>query len=184
LQRGQNKRIWVLAERGVQKWEVVSIAKLTRRRAITSISAASIAATLDHQVHAATNDSETNKNVVRRLFDEAYNNGNLDALDEILSPDFVGEDPDNTAGIPEYKRAQSSLREQYERFFSSFRFEMTDVVAEGSLVFVRLTLTGEQLEIGKQEVSTSGFLEAAFADVRIVQIWSLVDVASLMEQLQ
>jgi len=40
-----------------------------------------------------------NKAVVSRLFDEVYNRGDLDALDELLSPDFVGDDPRPTPGI-------------------------------------------------------------------------------------
>jgi predicted SnoaL-like aldol condensation-catalyzing enzyme len=157
---------------------------INRRRALAVASAAGVSAALNGTVRAASDDLATNKAVVGRLFDEVYNGGKLDALDELLSPEFVGDDPNAPTGIAGYKQMQASVRAQYERFFRSYRFEMTDVVAEGSLVFVRLTFTGEQLELGKQEVSTGGFFEAALADGRIVQIWSLVNIASLMEQLQ
>jgi ketosteroid isomerase-like protein len=32
---------------------------------------------------------EKNKALVRRLFEEVYNRGNLNAADELLAPDFV-----------------------------------------------------------------------------------------------
>jgi len=128
-------------------------------------------------------DAVANEAVVRRLFGEVYNDGNLDALDELLSPEFVGDDPNAAPGVEGYKRSQATVRSQYERFFRAFQWEMTDVAAEGPLVFVRMTFTGTRLDDGEPDVSTQGFLEASVTDGKITRIWSLVDVAALTAQL-
>lgn len=157
--------------------------KVTRRRAVTGASVVALATLVTREVAAQDAESDVNRAVVRRLFDEVYNGGALDVLDELLSADFMGDDPDAAPGIDGYKQAQAAVRTQYERFFASYEFEPTDVAADGSLVFVRMTLTGEQIGDGKDDVTTQGFLEAALADGKIIRIWSLVDVAALTEQL-
>lgn len=124
-----------------------------------------------------------NKAVVSRLFDEVYNRGDLDALDELLSPDFVGDDPRPTPGIAAYKETQASVRAQYERYFRAFAWELTDVAAEGALTFVRMTFRGQQISDDKPDVTMQGFFEASLAEGKIVRVWSLVDVASLTAQL-
>ena len=37
--------------------------------------------------------SQQNKALSRRFFEEVWNQQNVDALDELVSPDFVGHDP-------------------------------------------------------------------------------------------
>ena len=159
--------------------------RATRRRAVASLSAAAFVTALARGTAAQTAvpDVEANKAVVRRLFDEVYNGGNIDALDELLSSEFVGDDPNAAPGIEGYKQTQATVRTQYEQFFRTFTWEMTDVAAEGSLVFVRMTFTGQQIADGKPDVTMQGFLEASLTDGKIARVWSLVDVASLTAQL-
>lgn len=156
---------------------------VTRRGAVTGASAVALAALVAREVAAQDAETEVNRAVVRRLFDEVYNGGALDVLDELLSSDFVGDDPNAAPGVDEYKQAQAAVRRQYERFFISYEFEPTDIAADGLLVFVRMTFTGERIGVGKPDATTQGFLEAAFADGKITPIWSLVDTAALTERL-
>ena len=78
---------------------------------------------------------EKNKALVRRLFEEVYNRGNLNAADELLAPDFVdyGEPPGEDAGIERYKRAVAELRAAN----SDLHFSIEEQIAEGDKVVTR-----------------------------------------------
>lgn len=162
------------------------MSRSTRRRAVVGLSAAAALAALPHGSAAQTPvpSLETNKAVVRRLFNEVYSDGNFDVLDQLLAPDFIGEDSSAASDIAEYKRTQATVRARYERLFHSFAREMTDVAAEDPLVFVRITFTGQPIADGKADVATQGFLEASLANGKIARLWSLIDVASLIAQLE
>ena len=135
--------------------------RASRRRAVAGLSAAAVVAALPRGTAAQTAapELEANKAVVRRLFDEVYNGGNLGALDQLLAPEFVGDDPNAAPGVEGYKQTQAAVRAQYERLFRAFAWEMTDVVADGALAFVRMTFTGQQTADGKPDVTTQGFLD-------------------------
>jgi len=76
--------------------------------------------------------AEENKAVVRRLYEEVYNRGNLDAADELLAPTFVGYDfsTGEEVGIEGYKRA---IAEQAASS-SDLHFSIEEQIAEGDKV--------------------------------------------------
>jgi predicted ester cyclase len=84
--------------------------------------------------------SEQNKQVVRRLFEEVWNKGNLRTLDELLAPNFV--DHTTLPGAP-------NGREGYQRLIKAFRAALPDltftvqmVLAEGNRIAIQLTAKG------------------------------------------
>jgi predicted ester cyclase len=79
--------------------------------------------------------AEKNKALVRRLFEEVYNRGNLNAADELLAPDFVdyGVPPGEDAGIEGYKLAVADLRAAN----SDLHFSIEEQIAEGDKVVTR-----------------------------------------------
>ena len=78
---------------------------------------------------------EENKALVRRFID-AYNNRNLDAFDEILSPDYF--DHTNQVGPEGLKQLM------YMAFtaFPDFHETIHDIIAEEDKVWARITFTG------------------------------------------
>jgi serine phosphatase RsbU (regulator of sigma subunit)/predicted ester cyclase len=78
---------------------------------------------------------ETNKALVRRFFEEAINQGNLDVADELLAPDFVDHDviPEKVADIEDIKRNVAELQAS----FSDYHFSVEEQVAEGDKVVTR-----------------------------------------------
>src|SRR5918995_619640 len=83
--------------------------------------------------------AEQNKILVRRFFEAHEGKANLDALDQMLAPDFVshirrlpGQEPDREG----YKWAIA----QYSATFSDRRFLVEEQVAEGDTVVTRFTV--------------------------------------------
>ena len=71
--------------------------------------------------------AEENKTVLRRYIEEAWNRHNIDATDELVSPEYL-----NHAASAEYQRA--GVKYSLNWLFSVFpahRFDIEDAVAEG-----------------------------------------------------
>ena len=74
---------------------------------------------------------ERNAAIVRRYFEEVWNNGDLDAAEELVAPDFSVEGCGGAiSGLEAVKLYVSSYRTAYPRV----RFTMLSVIAEGDMV--------------------------------------------------
>jgi steroid delta-isomerase-like uncharacterized protein len=79
---------------------------------------------------------ERNKKIVRRIFDEGFNHGDLAVLDELVSQDFPG---------PHGKRGPASFANVYKTLHDAcpdLRYELQELSAEGDKVAVRWHWTG------------------------------------------
>ncbi|MCS7002842.1 MAG: ester cyclase, partial [Dehalococcoidia bacterium] len=72
--------------------------------------------------------SEENKRIARRIQEEVWTLGNLDALDELYSPDFFDATtaPRQSAGLEGLKRSIAG----YRRAFPNSRSIVEDQIAE------------------------------------------------------
>ena len=85
-------------------------------------------------------NGDENKDVVRRL-GQIVNSGNLDQLDEILSPDYIRHDPNplmKDIGREEYKEAFRRLW----RAFPNAKWTLQDLLSDGDKVIGRWTFRG------------------------------------------
>jgi steroid delta-isomerase-like uncharacterized protein len=84
--------------------------------------------------------AEENKAILLRLAN-AINNGDFDALDDILAPNYVRHDPNPLlaeVGREEYKQVFTNLRAA----FSDAHWTMEDLLADGDKVIGRWTFNG------------------------------------------
>jgi predicted SnoaL-like aldol condensation-catalyzing enzyme len=72
---------------------------------------------------------ENNEQAVRRFYEEVVNGRNLDAVDELLTPDGV----DHTFGSQNAEQAKQFFG-MIQQAFPDMRVEVYDVIAEGDLV--------------------------------------------------
>jgi len=82
--------------------------------------------------------SEENKALVRRFFD-AFDEGNLDTIEEILAPDFVDHSPlpDQGSGREGYKRLLAEDRAALYDVRTTIEYQATD---DDDMVISRLTM--------------------------------------------
>jgi predicted ester cyclase len=130
----------------------------------------------------------TNKDVVRRLVDEGFDKGDLEAVGEVVSPDVVTHNP----LILDAPSGADSLRggiEMIHKAFSDVSVEIRDIVAEGDRVatFLQIsgTNTGDYRRGGAtgKSVSFRGFFIWRLEDGKIVENWGVADRFDALQQL-
>src|SRR5512141_648760 len=89
-----------------------------------------------------TMSTETNKSIVRRIFEEAFSEGNLAVLDEIVAPDQVNGGPGALPGMPSGPEGTKMLIMTYRNAFPDLHFTIDEQVAEGDMVVTRWTGRG------------------------------------------
>ncbi len=134
--------------------------------------------------------TEENKALVRRFFavlqQEAWPSGNFQALEPLLSPEYIYHDANTPLRGYEGFRQMMTM---YRNAFPDAQFTIEDMVAEGDRVAVRFTArgthTGELMGAppsGKPvEVSVVTLLRVA--DGRFVEEWERLDTANLLQQI-
>jgi steroid delta-isomerase-like uncharacterized protein len=132
--------------------------------------------------------SDANKNVVRRLFEEVWNKGNLPVADELFAQNYSHHD----SSTPEFGRGPESEKKRatlYRTAFPDVRLTVEDIIAEGETVTVRWSCKGTHkgdlngiAPTGKQ-VTISGISVARFTSGKISESWVNWDALGLMKQL-
>ena len=126
--------------------------------------------------------SEDNKKAVRDCFENA-SKGNFDALDQILTPDYVVH--------PEEARGRDGLEamvQGYRDALSDLRVHIEHQFTEGDFVATRYTITGRHdgdlmgTPATGKDVAFSGLTISRCENGRIAEEWELVDTISLLGQ--
>jgi steroid delta-isomerase-like uncharacterized protein len=133
-------------------------------------------------------DLEANKALVRRLFDEGFNAGRLDVVDELVAPDVVTHNP----LILDAPTGPDSIRggiEMIRNAFDDLHVDVQQLVAEGdrvaSMVVMSGTNTGDYRRGGAS--GRKGEIRAFFvwriADGRIAENWGVADRFAFLQDL-
>lgn len=131
--------------------------------------------------------SKENKDLVRRFFEEVWNKGNPDALDEIDAPDVVNHNaPD---GLPPGVEGSKVFVRMYLSAFPDTRFTIDDQIAEGDRVVTRWTAEGTHkgdlmgIPPTGKHVTVTGIGISRIAGGRVVESWGEFDELGMMQQL-
>ena len=131
--------------------------------------------------------AEKNVALVRHFFEEVWNQGKLNLVDEFLAQDY--KDYNLPPGAPQgYKGYKASVN-MFRSAFPDIHFTLEQVLAEDNRVAIRLmgrgTHKGSFMGIpatGKQ-VSFGGMTFIHIQDGKVAERWGLSDIPGLMQQL-
>ena len=132
--------------------------------------------------------SEANKNVVRRLFEEVWNKGNLPVADELFAENYSHHD----SSTPEFGRGPQSEKKRatlYRTAFPDVRLMIEDIIAEGETVTARWYCKGTHkgdlggIEPTGKQFTISGISVARFTNGKMEEGWVNWDALGLMQQL-
>jgi predicted ester cyclase len=120
---------------------------------------------------------ELNKSIVRRIWEEAWQKGNLAVIDELFDPDHVlhayPEDLAFGSGAEGFKRLISTNRAS----FPNGQLTLEDLLAEGDKVVTRYTFRAAP------SATTTGIWIDRIRDNRVVESWVAWDRFGLFQQL-
>lgn len=132
--------------------------------------------------------AQENKAIIYYGFDEAFNKGNLDILDEIFAPNCVGYDPTQ----PEEVRGPKSVKQIINGFRTAFpdiHVTIEDQIAEGDKVVSHWTIRGTHQgdfagmpPTGKQ-VTVTAIVIDRFCDGKIIEYWAYRNDLGMLQQL-
>jgi steroid delta-isomerase-like uncharacterized protein len=133
--------------------------------------------------------AEANAATARRVVDEAFNEGRLDVIDEVSSPDIVTHDP----AEPEDLHGTEVLKERVNRYRTAMpdlHITFDDVFATEDRAAMRWTVRGtndgelEGMPATHRKVEITGnSIDRFDADGKIVETWDNWDNAGFMAQL-
>jgi len=123
---------------------------------------------------------ENNIKLMRRFFDEVWNQGREESIDELYADEGTAEGlGEEYKGGPE---AFKQLHRLLHKTCSDIHIELDDLIAEGGRVALRGKATMTHKVTGKQlEFEGVGFVE--IKDGKIVQAWNGWDFMSVIVQL-
>lgn len=135
--------------------------------------------------------NDRNKQIIRHFYTEAFEKGNLDVLDELLTDDFVAHAPAEPGHDAETQDA-SRLKEEIARnraAFPDLSFTIQEMIAEGDKVAIRWTAEGthkgklmDMPPTGK-EITLNGMNFLHLRDGKIAEDWVIWDSMGMMQQL-
>ena len=135
----------------------------------------------------ATNAQQIEKNVsiVRRLFLDGFSGGNLDVIDDVMSPDIDLQDPNLPPGIEGIKAIVKKNNDAFE----NWHFTLHDVLAVDDKVVVRWTGSGIHVNSFMGETPTNKTVQLngigiyQVLDDKIVTDWVVPDNINFLRQL-
>lgn len=132
---------------------------------------------------------EANARLVRRYFEEVWNQGRVDVLDELLSPTYINHTPSTPNPVPGpagLKPIVLALRGA----FPNLHYRIQDIITTDNRAVARVIMTGTHEgdlfglpPTGRKVEVDQINIEEIGADGRIVEHWRVTDELTLMKQL-
>jgi len=132
-----------------------------------------------------------NKEIVRRFFEEAWNQNRVDKLGEFISANNVTHPGTSTWPFGPNDFAQ--LMEIWRTGFPDYQCQILEMIEEGNTVAARITFWGTQtgrFEVASRTLPPTGkkifdteILFFHLTDGKITEIWATWDRLSVLEQL-
>jgi steroid delta-isomerase-like uncharacterized protein len=126
--------------------------------------------------------------MIRKIYNEAFNQGNVDVLDEIIAEDYIRRQPPYTEvkGLSGLKRFVNDVRKGY----TDFKINLEEIIVADKVSVARVVLSGKHTDqtptvqappTGKQ-VTMTGCVVSHWKDGKIVEEWAYNDYLGLAQQ--
>jgi predicted ester cyclase len=131
---------------------------------------------------------EENKTLIRRIVEEALNQGRIAIADEYFDPDYIVHIPSRT-DLPRGPGAFKQTIGMWRSAFSDWHMTIEDLVGERDLVANRFTTTGTHtgplfgFPATSRKMTVRGQELHRLANGKVVESWICDDIPSILSQL-
>lgn len=130
---------------------------------------------------------ETHKEIIRRLFQEAWTNADFNKVHELLAPQITF----HFRGQAHIQTAENLIQivERWKAAFPDLRFTVEEIIAEDNMAAARLVYQGTQQAEWKgilatgRNITVHEMMFFRFEAGRILEVWEVADEYSLRQQL-
>ncbi len=134
--------------------------------------------------------AEENKAVVQRVYEQIFNQGNLDQIEELISPDMVDHEtpPPGMEGLEDIEVLRQFVKVSHDAL-PDLQFTVEDMIAEGEKVAARYTMRGTHQAEFMGVAPTGNRIEVTGIDImrceggKIAEHWGNSDELGMMQQL-
>lgn len=134
--------------------------------------------------------SQANKDLMRRWFEEVWNQGREEAIDEMMSEDIVvyglSDEGDKVLRGP---GAFKPFHQQFRSAFPGIEVVVEDVITEGDKLAARCSVRGRYeaaslgVEAKQQPTEFTGMVFVRVKDGKFVEVWNNFDFMTMYKQL-
>jgi len=127
------------------------------------------------------------QSVLQRIFDKAFNQGNLAAIDELVAPDGISHHL--SWGIPANRMGLKQLIAMLRTAFPDLQCTIEDEIIEGDKVAAHWTMRGTHkgLFLGNsptnKPILVQGLIYARIENNQIIENWTMIDQMGVLQQL-
>lgn len=135
--------------------------------------------------------SEANKALIRRWFEEVWDKGRAEAIDEMFAEDCANHGLVDDAGNPTILGPASfkAFHQNFRSAFPNITVTVEDVLAEGDKIAARCIVRGSHTGSGlgfaatDKAVEIEGIVIARIKDGKFVETWNNFDFLKMYRQL-
>lgn len=133
-------------------------------------------------------ENSANITLVRKLFDEIYSKGNLNAFEELFSKNLVVHDPAVPHGKEDFN-AYKETENNYKRAFPNKKAKIDLIFSSDDKVVALWTCQGthkgdlQGISASNQNFTITGISIYKLSNSKIVEVWQSWDRLGLLEQL-
>lgn len=131
---------------------------------------------------------QKNKQLVERYFNEVWNKGHVEVLDELLSQDYIN----HTPSVPNPPKGPGGLKpivNAIRKAFPDLHYTLKDVIATNNRVVARVVMTGTQTDTlfgippTDKQVNVNQINIEEIVNGKIAAHWRVTDELTMMKQL-
>ncbi len=127
------------------------------------------------------------QSVLQGIFDKAFNQGNLAAIDELVAPDGISHQL--SWGIPANRTGLKQLIAMLRTAFPDLQCTIEDEIIEGDKIAAHWTMRGTHkgLFLGNsptnKPILVQGLIYARIENDQIIENWTMIDQMGVLQQL-
>jgi len=133
--------------------------------------------------------SEQNAAATRRFYEECFNEGRLDAVDELVADEYVDHDPQNPHAGTRGPEGVKALITMYRDGFSDLHIEIDQILTDGDHVIARWTGAGTNdgemngMPPSGKRSTVTGITIDRYQNGKAVESWTNWDTLGMLQQL-